>query len=166
MKALLLMAALAACGGSDGVDLSGVYMVTADVSSSPCGTDMPTPSSPTYLKFTKMQVLGANVWTYDSCSDAAGTMCDNSGGIFGGFTEQIDNGWKGIESFDSFSGSTCELGYDERTALLKMKALVIESNDYLDMPMLDEAHCTTEEAEKRGKTMPCMMHERIEATQL
>ena len=32
--------------------------------------------------------------------------------------------------------------------------------------MLDEAHCTTDEAEKRGTTMPCEMHEHVEATKL
>ena len=44
--------------------------------------------------------------------------------------------------------------------------LVIELERLQRQPALDEAHCTTDEAEKRGATMPCKMHERIEATQL
>jgi hypothetical protein len=167
MKTVLVLALVAGCGGgNDGIDLGGVYMVTSDVSSSPCGADTPVTGAPAYLHFTKQTVLGATVWSYEGCMDAAATMCDGSTGFFGGFTEPIASGWKGIESSDSFSGTDCYLGYAERTAILKTKMLVIESNEYSDMPAFDQAHCTTDEAEKRGATMPCMMHEHIEATEL
>ena len=66
----------------------------------------------------------------------------------------------------SFSGSECYLAYDESTALVTNKMIVVESGLWSDTPMLDEAHCTTDEAEKRAKTMPCKMHEHIEATKL
>jgi hypothetical protein len=164
MKQLVLVVALAGCGGSD-VDLTGVYQVTADVASAPCGADQPAPMPPAYIKFTAGNLFGATVYSYESCTDAAGTMCDSLGGLFGGFSEPIDNGWRGIESYDSYGG-ICSLGYNERTAILTGSMLVIEENQYADSPDLDEAHCTTDEAEKRGKTMPCAMHERVEATKL
>ena len=164
MKRILLVLVMAAC--SSDTDLGGTYMVTADVSSSPCGTDAPVTPSPAYLSFTKSDAFGATIWSYEICSDAAATSCDSNSGIFGGFSEPSDNGWKGVETGDSFSGTECYLFYSHRTAILTGKMLVIDSNDYTDMPALDEAHCTTDEAEKRGATMPCMMHERIEATKL
>jgi len=159
-----LVVALAGC--SSNVDLTGVYQVTADVSSSPCGTDAPVAMAPAYLKFSESTAFGATIESYVTCTDAAGTMCDSGGGLFGGFSEPTDNGWRGVESYDSFSGGLCDLGYNERTAILTGKMLVIEDNEYVDTPTLDEAHCTTDEAEKRGKTMPCMMHERVDATKL
>jgi hypothetical protein len=162
---LLLALALAGCG-SDSVDLSGVYQVTADVASAPCGADQPVPMAPAYIKFESSELFGAKLFSYTGCSDAAGTMCDESSGVFGSFSEPIDNGWRGIESYDSVSGTLCTLGYSERTAILKGSMLVIEESRYSDSPMLDEAHCTTDEAEKRGTMMPCEMHERIEATKL
>jgi hypothetical protein len=163
MKTALVLALLAACGGDDTVDLGGVYMVTTDVSSAPCGMDMPTPMAPAYLHFKQDNVFGVSVWTYEGCSDAAATMCDSSGALF---AEPVTNGWKGVETSDSFSGSECYLAYDESTALLTNKMIVVESGLWSDTPMLDEAHCTTDEAEKRAKTMPCKMHEHIEATKL
>ena len=159
---LLFVLALAGC--SSDVDLTGVYQVTADVGSAPCGADQPVPSRPAYIKFESSEFFGSKLFSYTSCADAAGTMCDDTGGVFGSFSEPIDNGWRGIESYDSVSGTLCTLGYSERTAILKGSMLVIEDSQYSDSPDLDEAHCTTDEAEKRGTTMPCEMHERIEAT--
>jgi hypothetical protein len=163
MKGLALVV-LAAC--SSQADLGGVYMVTSDVSSSPCGNDAPVTAPPVYLHFTQGDFFGSKIWTYEICSDAAAAMCDSGTGLFGGFSEPIDNGWKGVESSDSYSDPNCYLGYSERTAILTGKMMVVESSDYSDMPALDMASCTTTEAEKRGTTMPCMMHERIEATKL
>jgi len=160
MKFLALLL-LAACSST--VDLGGVYMVTSDVSSMPCGTDTPAPMAPAYVKFSEDSLFGSKIWSYVGCTDAAGTMCDSFGDSF---PEPIDNGWQGVESSDSFSGSSCTLGYFVHTAVLSGKSLVIEANDYSDSPMLDEAHCTTDEAEKRNKSMPCFSHERIDATKL
>jgi hypothetical protein len=156
-----LFVLLAACSST--TDLGGVYMVTADVSSSPCGNDTPVAMPPAYVKFSESELLGAKVVSYVPCSDATGTMCDSFGDSFG---EPIDNGWRGTESSDSFSGSSCTLGYYLRTAVLHGEMLVIDASDYYDSPALDQAHCTTDEAEKRGTTMPCEMHEQIEATKL
>lgn len=160
----LALVVLAGC--SSDVDLTGMYQVTADVASAPCGADAPVPMPPAYLKFSSSSVFGAKVVSYESCDDAAGTTCQSFGGLFGGFSEPIDNGWRGIESYDSFSGTLCSLGYNERTAILTGSMLVIEETAYQDSPDLDEAHCTTDEAEQRGTTMPCEMHEHVEATRL
>jgi hypothetical protein len=160
----LLVLALAGCG-SDDVDLSGMYQVTADVASAPCGADQPVMMPPAYIKFESSEFFGAKLFSYSSCTDAAGTMCDEFGGLSGSFSEPIDHGWRGIESSYSYGG-ICTLGYGQRTAILSGSMLVIEDSRYSDSPDLDEAHCTTDEAEKRGTTMPCEMHEHVEATKL
>ena len=158
MKLLLL--GLAAC--SSNVDLSGVYSVTADVSSSPCGSDVPVMMPPGYLKFYESDVDGIKIVNQVPCEDPAGSVCSTLGDSYG---EPIDNGWRSIETSETFA-SSCGLGYSVQTAVLHGLGLVIEAKRYYDMPMLDQAHCTTEEAEKRNTTMPCEMHERIEATKL
>ncbi|HSN26177.1 MAG TPA: hypothetical protein VLT45_07820 [Kofleriaceae bacterium] len=158
-----LLLLVAACSSTSTTDLSGVYMVTADVSSAPCGSDTPEAMPPAYVKFSSNEAFGATFVSYVPCSDAAATMCDSFGESF---SEPIPDGWRGTSSSDSVSGSLCTLGYFLHTAVLNGKMLVIEVNDYSDTPMLDAAHCTTAEAEKRGTSMPCEMHERIEATKL
>jgi hypothetical protein len=163
MRGLVLVVALAACGGSDDVDLTGIYKVDVDVGSSPCGTDAPVIMAPAFLKFHQDDFLGAKFFAFDSCTDAAATMCD-SGGLFTGFTQPTDNGWKGLAYSSSF-GTTCLLGFDERIATLDGMQLVIEIHSYVEEAAISEAQCTTDEAKKRGDKMPCDTHERIEATQ-
>lgn len=163
MKRALLAVALAAC--SSDVDLTGTYLVNGDVSSSPCGNDQAVAMAPGYVKFAKENVFGTDIFTYQTCADAAATNCQSTG-LFGGFSEPIDGGWRGIASSSSPSSGGCYLGYTERTAKLSGKALVIEETQYTDLVQLTSDKCTTDEAEKRGKSMPCMMHERIDATKL
>jgi hypothetical protein len=166
MRAALLLVVLAACG-SDNVDLTGMYQVTADVSSMPCGTDTAVAMAPAYLKFHKQNFVGTDYFVYDECNDAAGTDCPNSGGLFGmSFTTPVANGWSTSETFSSSSGGNCTLGYVTASALLMGKALVIDSTEYSDNVMLADPQCTTTEAGKRGKTMPCAMHSRIDAMKL
>lgn len=165
MKRLAVAAvALAACG-SDEVDLAGVYRVDTQVGSSPCGADQPLPLRPPFLKLTKAEIFGAPYFAMETCMDEAATSC-SGGGLFGdSFAEPIDGGWRGVIS--SASGtSTCLLAYTEQTALLSGVSLVVESNVYSEDATVSADGCTAEEAEKRGTTMPCTEHERIEATKL
>jgi len=157
-------ACLVACGGSNNVDLTGIYQVNTDVGSSPCGADQPVPMAPAYLHFTQMDVFGQKYYAYDGCMDAAATMCDGSGGLFTGFTEPITNGWKGELTASSGGGGTCALTYAVRTAVFTKPQIAIEINEYSDTVMIPDAQCTTDEAKKRGTTMPCQMHEHIDAT--
>jgi hypothetical protein len=157
--------ALAACG-TDPIDLTGMYQVESDVGSAPCGTDMAVPMAPPYIKFLKQKFFGVDILTYQGCNDAAGTDCMDSGG--GLYEIAISNGWKGEETFDSSSGTSCTLGYVDDLATISGKQLTVEHSEYSDtfdtsaMPVM----CTTDEAKKRGTSMTCEMHTHIEAMRL
>jgi hypothetical protein len=155
---------VAACG-TDDVDLTGVYHVDADVSAMPCGADQPLPMPSPFLKFVKNDFIGTEYFSMERCSDMAATNC-SGGGLFGdSFAEPIDGGWRGILS--SASGTTtCLYAYTEMTAKLSNRALVVDSETHSEEAMVDASACTAEEAEKRGKKMPCTEHERIDATRL
>jgi len=166
MRGALLFVVLAACG-SDNVDLTGIYQVTADVESMPCGTDTAAMMPPAYLKFHKQNFVGTDYFVYDECNDAAATDCPNSGSLFGmSFTTPTSNGWSASETYSSYSGGNCTLGYITASAVLMGKQMVIDSTAYSDQVMLADPQCTTDEAGKRGKTMPCEMHQRIDAMKL
>lgn len=171
MRCLLVVTFLGpivgACGGDDGgIDLTGIYRVEAAIGSAPCGTDVPDPDAPPFLRFTKEEILGAPYFAYEGCMDEAGTDCGGGAGVFGGVFEPIDGGWRGVVTSSSGTGGTCALGYFEQTALLDGTMLVIESNRHGETVALPEAQCRPEEAEKRGDAMPCEEHVRIDATRL
>jgi hypothetical protein len=167
MKWTGLAIAVAACGGgSNTVDLTGMYQVTADVGSMPCGTDQPVAMPPAYLKFQKMNLLGHDYYAFDGCSDAAGTMCDGSGGVFTAFSEPISGGWRGEVTSWSGNGGTCAITYDLRTAMLDNKSLAIDIEDHEGSVMVPDAQCTDAETKMVGPTLPCTMHESIDATKL
>jgi hypothetical protein len=154
---------LGACG-TDEVDLSGVYRVDTEVGSSPCGADMPIPLRPPFLKFTKGEIFGTPYFSMETCVDEAATSC-TGGGLFGdSFAEPIDGGWLGVLS--AASGTTsCTLAYTEMTAKLSGAMLVVETYEHSE-EITASGNCTAEEAERRGKAMPCSRHERIDATKL
>ena len=167
MKRALAFLVLAACGGgSGGIDLTGMYRVDVAIGSKPCGTDQPLTTIAPFLKFAKDEFLGQDFFKYDGCQDAAGTDCGSTGGLFSGFFEPIDDGWKGVVTSSSGAGGSCSLSYFEQTAVLKNMILVIDGSQFEDTVQLPDAQCEPEEAEKRNKDMPCVEHERIEATPL
>jgi hypothetical protein len=98
--------------------------------------------------------------------DEAGTDCGSGGGLFSGFFEPIDDGWRGVVTSSSGSGGRCSLSYFEQTAILKSTMLTIDASRFSDTVDLPEDKCEPEEAEKRGDEMPCAEHEHFEATQL
>ena len=164
MKRLLgIVVALAACGNDD-VDLTGVYVVEADVASAPCGTDAPLMNPPAALKFAKGEFFGAEFFSYQTCTDVAATMCSPMGLLDAGFSEPIDGGWRGIVTSSGGGGSTCQISYTEQTAVLHGSLLVIEINNYADTVDNTAELCSPDEADRRNKTMPCAMHQRIKAT--
>ena len=167
MRAALLLVIAAACGGGDsGTDLTGMYRVDLAIGSKPCGVDQPLAMAPAFLKFAKDEFLGQSYFKYDGCTDEAGTDCNMTGGLFSGFFEPISNGWKGVVTSSSGSGGQCALTYFEQTAILKNLTLVVDGSSFSDTVTLSEDQCEPEEAEKRGKDMPCEEHERYEATKL
>jgi hypothetical protein len=163
MHALVLAVALAACTD---VDLSGIYRVDMQVGAAPCGTDTPLVGRPPFLKFHKDRFITQDYFAYDGCMDAAATMCNPIGGLFSGFSEPIDNGWRGVVSTSSSSGATCTFHYLEQSATLAGIQLSIESHDFSQTVDLPSAQCTADEAGKRGASMPCAVHEHISATKL
>lgn len=167
-RALALAIALVACG-DDNVDLSGMYQVDTAVGSEPCGADTPTTMPPLFLKLSKEQFFGADYFSMEECMDAAGTDC-SGGGLFGdSFSEPIDSGWRGVVTSSSSGGSTdptCTLFYSDSSAVLKGTKLTVEASEHSEDVDNTEALCTTDEAEKRNDAMPCIRHEKIEATSL
>lgn len=168
MTRVLLIAAVAALGAlaacNDDVDLTGIYKVEADLQSAPCGTDQPLMNPPVALKFGKGEFFGAEYYSYQECDDLAATMC-SSGGLFdASFSEPIDGGWRGIVTTSGGGGSTCTISYTEQTAILHGTLLIIEINNYSDQVDNTPTLCSTDEADRRNKSMPCSEHHRIEAT--
>ena len=165
MRMLSLLLVISACGSAD-VDLTGVYRVDSAIGSSPCGADA-TITYDAFVRFERMEILGTPFFTYEGCTDEAGTDCTSNGGIFGSFGEPIDGGWKGTLTSSSSGGTSCLLGYNEQTAILRGSALTIEVSQYLeDVPGLSEEQCDPDEAERRNTSMPCEEHELVEATRL
>jgi hypothetical protein len=161
-RALLAIAALAAGCSDDPIDLTGIYEVQSQVGSSPCGADMPVMMPAAYLKFHKEKFF-ADYFAFDECTDAAGTDCESSGGVFSGLFEPIDNGWRGVVTSSSGLGGRCVLSYTLDSALLNGSHLVVEHHRYTDQTDRPEAECTTDKAEELGDTMPCEEHELIDA---
>jgi hypothetical protein len=155
-------ATLGAC--NDDVDLTGIYKVEADLQSMPCGMDQAVMDPPVALKFGKGEFFGAEYYSYQECDDLAATMC-SSGGLFdASFSEPIDGGWRGIVTSSGGGGSTCTISYTEQTAVMHGSLLVIEISNYSDQVDNTPTLCSTDEADRRNKTMPCSEHHRIEAT--
>ncbi|MGE0549995.1 MAG: hypothetical protein AB7O24_14740 [Kofleriaceae bacterium] len=164
MRILVLAVVLAGC--SDDVDLTGIYRVDLHVGSSPCGNDQPVVNGVAYLSFHQEELFGQDYFAYDECTDAAATDCPGGGGIFGGFYEPIDGGWLGRASSSAGFGGTCGLSYMEQTAILNGNVLVFELARYQDEVDLPDEDCEPEQAEDRGDSMPCIEHERVEATKI
>jgi len=159
---------VAACG-TDDADLTGNYRVDTAVESEPCGADAPQADPPMFLRFTEDEFFGARFFSMEVCTDAAGTVC-TGGGLFGdSFSEPIDDGWRGIVTSSGSGGEsdpTCTLFYSSSSALLVNRKLTVESTEYSETVDNTEALCTTDEAQKRNLSMPCIRHEKLEASQL
>ena len=167
MRQLHVLGLVAMLGGCDSdVDLTGVYRVNLSVASRPCGADVPVTNGTPYVKFSKGELFGTEYFAYDSCTDEAGTDCSSVGGLFGGLFEPIEGGWRGFSSYSSNSGLNCSLGISDTTAILSDKLIVIDGSRHEERLELTEDQCTPEEAENRGAAMPCIEHQRIEATRL
>lgn len=152
----------AACGGTDHLDPTGIYQVSADVGSSPCGADLPIPMAPAYVHFKQQDFFGAKYYAYEGCSDAAGTTCD--GNFNGVFAEPVTNGYKSQITSWSPSNGTCSISYQIGIMTLKSGALSIDIEQHEGSEMIPDAQCTDTEAQSKGPTLPCTMHEHIDAT--
>lgn len=120
---------------------------------------------PVALKFAKAELFGSDYFYYEECEDLAGANCAGSGLFGNSFAEPIEGGWGGVISSSGGSAPNCTISFTEQTATLQGTLLIVESTTYGE-DVTTEAECSTDEAEKRGTSMPCASHERIEATKL
>ena len=163
-RPVFAIALLIGCS-DDEIELAGMYEVRSVAASMPCGADQPVTGFAPYLKFTRSEFLGATIYNFQDCMDAAGTDCVPSGGLFEALTERIPGGWLGhlTSSSGTEAGGTCVLGMSETRATLDGSHLVIEKQtNEEELPFVD-ATCNTDEADRRGADMPCVAHERTEA---
>jgi hypothetical protein len=160
VKRLVVVLALSACDQSiQLVDLTGVYQVGTDVSSKPCGSDVPVSQPAPFVTFSENDVLGG-FWM-QSCADRAATNCWGDK-YLGAYPGALEDGWQGTVSGAS---ETCFLTYRVQTAkLFDGTHLVVETTEYGEQSTT--VVCTAHDAEVRGSLMPCTLHERIDATRL
>jgi hypothetical protein len=154
--------AIAAC--SDEVDLAGTYLVDMHVLSAPCGNDQPAAAPHAALVFFKGDLFGEPYFYYEKCSDPQATQCSGSGLFGDSFAEPIDGGWQGIITSSGGGGTTCTISFIKQTAILDGVSLVVEISEYAEQVENTPTSCAPEEADRRGTAMPCVEHERIEAT--
>lgn len=102
-------------------------------------------------------------FVYARCTDDAATACDSPNPYTDSFPEPIDGGWRGI-STTAGGATTCSLIYTAQTATLRGNRLVIEIETHRDDVPAETVSCSPDEAERRGISMPCIEHERLEAT--
>jgi hypothetical protein len=154
-----------ACG-SDPVDLTGVYRVDTALGSEPCGSDGAI-QYPMFLRFERGAIFGQTVYQLSGCGDEQGQVCTPMGGLFETFAEPIDDGWRGETIYTDGDATTCVLGFNRKTAILRGAALDLEESAFEELaPELVGAACTPAEAEQRNTAMPCVEHTVVTATKL
>src|SRR3954463_8629411 len=105
MKRVILATFVLIAVCTSDVDLSGVYMVTSDVDSTPCGIDAPVTSPPLYVKWSKDSFIGSEFWGFATCTDASGATCTGGPSLFTlPLGEPTDTGWRGEEYTASNGG--------------------------------------------------------------
>lgn|GEM_PF-3402543 len=162
-RVMLAGAIVALLGGcSDDPDLSGLYEVTYHTfSADNCDVEGDAVDTPLYFRMDKDKFFGVDIFTFSGCDSATDPDCNSPAMLVSSFTQPIDNGWKGVVSYTSWSGTDCSLGYVEGTAVLEEGGIRIETRRWADQVQLPEGACTTDEAESRGKQMPCDGYEVI-----
>ena len=165
---LLLLAALAtACGGSDEVDLSGVYAVDAHLADpGACENAAPVEDSPGLsIRFTEQDFLGQTYYEWNWCADAAGESCEEYSG-FSLYGEPVDGGWESRITLSSYGTSECTVAMIRSTATLEGDRLLVETRNHIGTFVTDSAGCQPELAEQRQGDLACVQLEVIEATAL
>ncbi|NVB84689.1 MAG: hypothetical protein HOV81_40325 [Kofleriaceae bacterium] len=155
-----LAAALLACGCQSEVDLGGTYHVEANVLSAPCGNDQLAAMPPATLELIPDDAFG---FVYARCTDDAAAACETPNPYTDSFPEPIDGGWRGIVT-TAGGATTCSLIYTAQTATLHGERLVIDIETHREDIPAAMVSCAPDEAARRGTSMPCAEHERIEAT--
>lgn len=139
----------------DGDELLGVWQVTAHtLNDTSCDAEGPALSGPPFIKFIEGEIFGQDYLEYVACTDAAGTSCDEPGGLFGLlYAESIDDGMRAAIYAASGTSSDCLLSSTISTATVSGTALRIETRHRLQDNVSNTA-CDADDA--RGTSMPCV----------
>jgi len=165
-RALVATLALAACADESGADLAGLYRVTAVLADAgACDMDTEQPISPPYLLF-HLEQGDADLayYAYDACPDATGVACT----AIAKLTEPGNAGWHEEIVGAIPSDATCTLSYDATSAQIDRESptgLALEHHAYRN-DAADPATCTVMMAASLADQMPCIAHDRIEASRL
>ena len=157
LAGLSVLVISSACGGGD-PDFVGTYMTTSHVSNqTQCsGADTPI-DAPPYFRITSQKFFGATVYTRDDCDSADQASCVSGGGL-------VDSTGVGFVLTQSGDASSCSLGYISYQAALDGDELTFSTTTYADSGAIDP--CTTDEAEKRGDSMPCQSYDILVGTRV
>jgi len=163
MRLTLCSLLLAACGSD--VAIEGLYQTTYETSNSQGCTEGPMMIQKPFFQVKKGDILGHSIYTAEFCDTMDPASCN--GALAGAvLTQPIDNGWSGVVTISSGSNGTCSLEYITASAILSGTKLHAEVKQYGDTVMLADAQCTTEEAGKRGTSLPCKSFDVVEGTRV
>jgi hypothetical protein len=164
LPVLALALLLAACGGNEGIDLAGMYqVVTHTRNDASCDAAGPADDEYPYFQIKKDSMLGSEFLLMDPCESELPASCEDGGLFFAlVFSIPVDDGWEGKASYSTGSGDPCTLTYQESSASMKDGTLTIEKRQWSEEVTVPEDQCDTEEADARGKSMPCTLYEVIE----
>jgi hypothetical protein len=148
------------CGGSSESGFAGSYMVTQkleqDTGCDLAGSPVSVAPDETYFKLADDQLLGVPVVGWHACT-AAGS-CDNTLDLFLSFGQQSGGQWTSVMSSAASSNTGCTWYYEQRQ-LGRVDAATIQVSEkhYTDSQATPAAgSCTTDEAQRRGTSMPCV----------
>lgn len=158
LAALAAMLMASACGGGGDPDFVGMYMTTSHVTNETQCTGADTPvDGPAYFRITSQEFFGQTVYTRDDCDTADEASCVSGGGL-------VDSSGTGFVSTQSGDATSCSLGYISFEASLDGDELTFSTTTYADSGAIDP--CTTDEAERRGDSMPCESYDVIVGTRV
>ncbi|HZS41692.1 MAG TPA: hypothetical protein VFF06_32905 [Polyangia bacterium] len=155
MRKLLFACALApaalAAGCGDGIDITGMYAMTASQSDGAgCGPGT-AQTTPAFFQVVKQELLGVPLFSFKTCTSADPSTCTLG---FGLLSEPIANGWKGELSIASGDAASCSLGYTVETAVVMARSLRYERHVYSENNV-QGTQCKSQDATSRGTSMPC-----------
>jgi hypothetical protein len=151
--ALVLLITLGGCDSAP--DLSGFYRTTSlVVDPSGCGPGQADTNAPMYFQIKSEEFAGFTFLTMHGCTQPNEGSCNSSIPNSVALTTGISDGYKGEIYVSSGSPQACSLSYSVGTATLKDNILRFESKSFRQTNQM-VTKCETDEAKKRGTTMPC-----------
>lgn len=163
MRLTLCLLFLGACGSD--VAIEGMYQTTYQTSNPSGCTEGPQMIQKPFFQIKRNDILGHALYTAEFCDTMDPTSC--SGSLVGAvLTQPTDNGWTGTVTVSSGSGGSCSLEYITGSAVLSGSKLHAEVKQYGDTVSLPDSQCTTDEAQRRGTSLPCKSFDVVEGTRV